>query len=263
MTDVPAGVDPLIASPARIYDYYLGGKDHFEADRVAAEALLAVFPYGPVAARQNRGFLVRGVRHLAESGVRQFLDIGSGLPTQENVHQVAQRVWAGARVVYVDVDPVAVVHSRALLARSSTVEAEEGDLRDPEALLETARRHLDFERPVGVLVAAVTHFVPGSADPYGLVAALMDATVRGSHLLLSQATADMASEEALHRAEEEWSKTSATLHTRTYEETVRFFDGLELLEPGVVPVTEWRPHPDESYPGADKAPLYAGVGRKT
>ncbi|GAA1818286.1 SAM-dependent methyltransferase [Actinomadura chokoriensis] len=259
---IPPGVDPGVASPARIYDYYLGGKDNFAADREAAEALIAAFPSGPVAARQNRSFLIRAVRRLAEEGVRQFLDVGSGLPTQENVHEVARLVQRDARVLYTDLDPVAVVHARALLAGEAGVHAEEGDLRDPEALLATAREHLDLGEPIAVLLAAVTHFVSDADGPHGLVSALMDATVSGSHLLLSQATADMTSDDTVSKVEDEWSKTSASLHARTRDEVMRFFDGLVLLDPGVVPVTQWCPDEGVAYPSPAQAPLYAGVARK-
>jgi hypothetical protein len=189
----PDGIDTRAPNPARIYDYLLGGKDHYPADRQAAEAVLAVAPQAREGARENRAFLQRAVRYLAEAGVRQFLDIGTGLPTQGNVHQVAQAVMPEARVVYVDHDPVVHTHANALLTNNSpTTVAVIGDLREPEAILDhpEVRRLLDFTRPIAVLLVAVLHFIRDAEDPAGIVTRLRDAMAPGSYLVVSHATGD-------------------------------------------------------------------------
>ncbi len=259
----PAGLDTSTPNPARIYDALLGGKDNFPADRTAAHAILNVAPQARRGARENRAFLQRAVRYLAaeEAGIRQFLDIGTGLPTQGNVHQVAQAVAPDARVAYVDHDPVVHVHANALLADNTTTVAVLADLRDPEAILRhpEVRRLLDFARPVAVLLVAVLHFLRDEEDPAGIVARLRDAMAPGSYLVVSHATADFHPQ-AGAKVTEVYQRASAPLVLRSHSETGRFFGGFDLVAPGLVEPASW--HPDDPVsPGAGG--FYSGVGRKS
>jgi len=259
----PAGLDTSTPNPARIYDALLGGKDNFPADRTAAHAILNVAPQARRGARENRAFLQRAVRYLAaeEAGIRQFLDIGTGLPTQGNVHQVAQAVAPDARVAYVDHDPVVHVHANALLANHTTTVAVLADLRDPEAILRhpEVRRLLDFARPVAVLLVAVLHFLRDEEDPAGIVARLRDAMAPGSYLVVSHATADFHPQ-AGAKVTEVYQRASAPLVLRSHSETGRFFGGFDLVAPGLVEPASW--HPDDPVsPGAGG--FYSGVGRKS
>jgi hypothetical protein len=240
-------IDTSRAHPARMYDYLLGGKDHFEADRDAIGALLKAVPNARTGARENRAFLGRAVEYLvAEAGVRQFLDIGSGLPTARNVHEVAQAIASDAAVVYVDNDPIVMAHARALLTshpagRTAYVQA---DLHDPVAILDhpSVREALDFGRPVALMLLAVLHFFPDEQDPAGIVATLVDALPSGSYLVASQTTTDFHDEataadgvQAVHRA-------GVAFQPRTASEFADVaFTGLRLVAPGLVPVSEWRP----------------------
>jgi O-methyltransferase involved in polyketide biosynthesis len=254
--------DPRVPNVARVYDYMLGGKDNFEADRELAAQLLANAPTSAWIARQNRGFLARAVRYCAEQGIRQFLDVGSGLPTMDNVHEVAHRVSPDARVVYVDNDPVAVVHAQALLAKRPGVVAIEADLRHPEQVLELARSagQLDFSQPVAVLMGAILHFIPGAQEPARILGTFTAAMAPGSYLLLSHATHDAQPEEA-GRATAIYRQASSPLITRTREEIASLFAGLPLVDPGLVYTVQWRP--DHLPPGPPEAAgLYAGVARK-
>ena len=238
-------------NPARIYDYFLGGKDNFPADREVADQVLAIAPVARDVVEDNREFLRRVVEVLADAGIRQFIDLGSGLPTQGNVHEIAQEAAPGARVVYVDNDPMVVAHSRALLAGDNTV-AIEGDLRQPDKILEhpEVRELIDFGRPVALLLLAILHFVPDSEDPFGIVARYRDAVPAGSHLAISEMGT---------KVEQLYQLTTASLVTRTRAEVERFFDGLELLDPGVVEIQRWRPDGRTSLlPGG----FYGGVARK-
>jgi SAM-dependent methyltransferase len=260
-SDPIRGVDPFTATSARVYDYMLGGKDHYAVDRELGEQLLANAPISPWIARQNRRFLGRAVRYCAQQGMRQFLDIGSGLPTQENVHEVAQRVDPACRVVYVDSDPVAVVHGQALLARHTGVAAIQGDLRSPAAILahDEVQRTIDFAQPVVVLMVSILHFVPDSEDPAGIIAHFVDAMVPGSHLVLSHATHDVRPESA-SRARDIYRRSSRDLITRTKQEIAALLDGLEPAPPGLVFTAEWRPL--EEIPNPERSGLYAVVARK-
>ncbi|BCJ49056.1 hypothetical protein Asp14428_05310 [Actinoplanes sp. NBRC 14428] len=251
--------------PARVYDYLLGGKDNFAADRAAAAEGLKVNPNAATAPLQNRAFLRRAVRFLAaEAGVRQFLDIGTGLPTSPNVHEVAQGVRPGARVVYVDNDPIVLTHARALL--TSTPEGRtayvDGNLYDVDGILGSPELTgtLDLREPVAVLLLAILHFLDDDADPYAIVARLMDALPAGSYLVLSHITADH-DPESWARFAEIMRRQGITTRLRDRPEVARFFTGLELVEPGVVPILRWRPDADEPLTDAQVA-LYGGVARK-
>jgi hypothetical protein len=260
----PAGIDTTTANPARVYDALLGGKDHYPVDRAAADAILNASPQARQGARENRAFLQRAVRYLAaEAGIGQFLDIGTGLPTQGNVHQIARQVTPDARVVYVDHDPVVHAHANALLANNSpTTLAVLADLRQPEAILDHpgVRRLLDFARPVGVLLVAVLHFIRDSEDPAGIVARLRDAMAPGSYLVLSHATGDFHPQ-AGAKVTVVYQRASGPLVLRPRAAIQRFFDGFDLVEPGLVQPADWRPDPGPTSPSAGG--FYSGVGRLT
>ncbi len=258
----PAAV-PGVASPARMYDYWLGGKDNFEADRAAARKVQAAIPHAPEAAQQNRAFLGRAVTYLArDRGIRQFLDIGSGLPTRRNVHEIALQVSDGCRVAYVDNDLVALAHARALLATSAGVTVIAGDLRDPKPVLGEAGRLLDFSQPVAVLLLAVLHFIRDEEDPYGAVGVLKDAMAPGSAIAVSHITADGIGTEQSLAAQQVYQGASAPAVPRTKNEVTRFFDGLTLAVPGVTDIGDWPAPPGK--PGEPGLPLslYGGVGLK-
>jgi hypothetical protein len=259
---------PDVPSPARMYDYCLGGKDNFAADRNAAERFIAMMPDGVVrvAAAQNRQFLLRAVRHLAgDLGVRQFLDIGCGLPTMKNVHEVAQSIAPDSRVVYVDHDPVVVAHGHALLHGDDRATIIAGDMRDPAGILADPglRSLLDFEAPIAVLLVAVLHCVSGTDDPYGIVRALTDAVPEGSYLVLSHFTAD--SNPWADVAARVYRRAVSSLRPRTRAQVAGFFAGHELIEPGgVVWAPQWRPDADTGLAGEPgRSLLWCGVARKS
>jgi SAM-dependent methyltransferase len=254
-------MDALTPSIARVYDYMLGGKDHYAVDRELGEQLNANAPASPWIAQQNRQFLGRAVRYCAEQGIRQFLDLGSGLPTQDNVHEVVQRVDPGCRVVYVDIDSVAVVHAQALLAGGTGVAAIRGDLRKPAEILanEEVRRLIDFSRPMVVLMVGILHFIDDGDDPAGIVAGFVDAMVPGGYFVLSHATHDVRPESA-SKARDLYRRASSTLITRTKQEIGNLLDGLEPVEPGLVFTAEWRPFQEVPHP--ERSGLYAAVARK-
>jgi hypothetical protein len=258
----PGGIDPSRPNPARVYDALLGGKDHYSVDRRAADEILAAVPTAGAMARANRAFLQRAVRFLAaEAGTRQFIDIGTGLPTQGNVHQVAQAIVPDACVLYIDNDPVVLAHGRALLAGDTTVIVD-GDLRDPDQILRhpDVRRGIDFARPVAVLLLAILHFVTDEEDPSGIVAHLRDAMVPGSYLVLSHATADF-NHDAATKAARAYDSASVPIVLRSRGEIDRLFQGFELVQPGLVQLAAWRP--DESpAQWQEKVWAYAGVARK-
>jgi hypothetical protein len=255
------GFDTTVPNVARVYDYMLGGKDNFAADRELGEQLLKAFPTAAWIARQNRAFMGRAVRYCAEQGVAQYLDVGSGLPTMDNVHEVARRALPRATVVYVDSDPVALTHANALLATSDGVSAIRGDLRDPGKILADAAAlgGIDLTGPVVILLAAVLHFITDAENPAGLVEAFRDAMPAGSYLILSHATHDVLPEESA-RARGMYRQASSPLATRTRAEVEQYFTGLELAEPGLVFTTQWRPVEPVDTPG--RAGMYAGVGYK-
>ncbi|MEV1158363.1 SAM-dependent methyltransferase [Micromonospora chokoriensis] len=259
----PDTIDIERPSVARMYDYYLGGSHNFAADRAAAQAMVAAVPEAPLMAQANRAFLRRAVHHLAEVGIRQFLDIGSGIPTVGNVHEIAQRLDPQSRVVYVDVDPVAVAHSREILAGNERAAVVQEDLRRPEAILAhpDVRKLLDLSQPVAVMVVAVLHFVSDDDRPAELLRTLRDALAPGSHLVLSQASDDGRSEDERAEAERVYRRTDNPLWVRSRAELTALFDGFELLDPGVVWVPEWRPDTPESAEDAERAVFMGGVGR--
>jgi O-methyltransferase involved in polyketide biosynthesis len=255
--------DTSVAHPARIYDYWLGGKDNFAADRRAAEEVLAVMPVMVQVARSVRLFLAAVVHHLAaDLGVRQFLDIGTGLPTANNTHQVAQHAAPESRIVYVDNDPIVLSHARALLtsAPSGRCAYIDADARDPDTVLAEAAKTLDFTEPVAVMMLGLLHFIPDSDDPYALTARYMEAVPSGSYLAVSHASSDIDSEQisAGARSYNAHSATAITLRSRP--EVARFFRGLDLVPPGVTPLGQWSPDGTETTAGG--LPTYTGLARK-
>jgi S-adenosyl methyltransferase len=268
-SDTAPDVTQKPATAARMYDYYLGGIHNFPADREAARQVIARFPFVPAAARANRAFVGRAVRHMVDAGVRQFLDIGSGIPTAGNVHEIAQEAAADARVVYVDIDPVAVSESQEILRGNDLAIAIRGDLRDPAAILGHAsvRRLLDFGQPVGLLLAAVLHFVPEDERAHEVIAQLVGPLVPGSYLVASHtATESFQPISDQTTGEDVYKRQTATPGTiRTRAEVERFFAGLDLVDPGVVWAHEWRPDPAEPAEAPDSVyggGIWAGVGRK-
>ena len=256
--------DTTVAHPARVWDYWLGGKDNFAADREAGEQVIAAIPSVDAAARAGRTFLATAVHYLAAGmGVRQFLDIGTGLPTASNTHEVAQRVGPESRVVYVDNDPIVLTHARALLtsdARGATAYID-ADLRDTGKILAEARNVLDFSRPVALMLLHVLHFIPDRDDPYALVAKLVEPLASGSYLVLAHTTGELGTP-GMQEAADRYNQTSSVKVTlRDKADVARFFDGLELVEPGITPVGVWRPGPMDDIPDHGLS-TYTAVGRK-
>jgi hypothetical protein len=263
---VPPQIDTSVAHSARIYDYILGGKDNFEADRKAAAAAIAANPAMASGMRENRAVMRRAAAYLAqEAGIRQFLDIGTGLPTSPNVHEIAQAADPSSRVVYVDNDPIVLVHARALLrsTRDGKCAYIDADVRDPKAIVSSPqlRDTLDLDQPVALMLFGILHFLPDEADPYGIVAQLLGELVPGSYLAIQHPTADFyppgVGGQTAYRA------AGIPFQYRTQDQFARFLDGLELVEPGITPMAEWRadnepqPRPEPAQAGA-----YAAVGRK-
>jgi hypothetical protein len=253
--------------PARVYDYLLGGKDNFAADRAAAENGLRANPNSRIPPRENRAFLRRVVRYLArEGGIRQFLDIGTGIPTSPNVHEVAQAIVPDARIVYVDNDPMVLVHARALLTSSPQGRTEyiDADLRNVEGLLASPqlRATIDLDQPVGLLLIAIMHFVGDDDDPYGIVERLRAALPSGSYLALSHLTGDF-DPAAWEGVAEVYRRTGVTLQVRSRPDIERFFAGFEMIEPGVQVLPAWRPDDDAGAPPTDvQVSVYGGLARK-
>ncbi len=261
-----AKLDTSVAHPARVYDYWLGGKDNYAADREAAEAAIAQNPFVVPGVRTNREFLGRAVRYVSdEAGIRQFLDIGTGIPTADNTHEVAQAAAPGSRIVYADNDPIVLVHARALL--TSTAEGAtdyiEGDLRDPGAILRAAAATLDFGQPVAVMLLAILQFLDDAEDPYGVVDGLMNAVVPGSYLVISHPASDVMAEAMakMARTLNERQRRPDQVTFRSHAEVSRFFDGLELVDPGVVQPHRWRPRQGSFVPQHDVS-AWCGVARK-
>ena len=257
---IPA-IDTTRAHPARIYDYWLGGKDNFAADREAAELALEAYPDLAKAVQSNRAFLGRAVRFLAGQGIRQFLDVGTGIPAADNTHEVAQREAPDSRIVYIDNDPIVLLHAQALL--KSTPEGAcdylQADLRDPDTILARAARTIDFGRPVALMLLAVLQFILDEQDPYGLVSRLVAALPSGSYLVFSHPTDDFNPNRGESmKVYNERSADQAVVRDKAA--TARFFDGLELLDPGVVPVARWRP--DSDLTAARPSSMWCGVARK-
>jgi hypothetical protein len=258
------GFNTSVPNVARIYDHLLGGKDNFWVDRQAAAELIRAVPGVAVVARQNRDFLRRAVGFLAgECGIQQFIDVGTGLPTRGNVHEIAQRFTPNARVLYVDNDPVVVTHAQALLADNVRTVAINRDLRDPDEILghPALRALIDIAAPVAVLLVAVLHFVRDSDGVHEIVERLKGAMAPGSYLVISHVTGDDLPAEATEKARELYEKSTAPGVARTRGEITRFFDGLEIVPPGVVSVSSWRVKLPVRKPR--RTILYAGVGRKS
>lgn len=260
-------VDTSRPHPARVYDWWLGGKDNYPVDEELARRILAVDGTVLRGARANRRFMQRAVRTVAEAGVRQFLDIGTGIPTEPNLHQVAQGVDAGSRVVYADNDPIVLRHAEALLQGSAqgSTDYVHADVRDVDALLGRAAELLDLGAPVALSLVALTHYLgddPAGDDVYGLLARYVDALAPGSFLILSQVTPDL-SPQAVENAANHFRRSGTPFFPRSLPEFSRFFEGLELLGPGVIPVHGWRPEPvDVAAQAEGVVPVYAGVARK-
>jgi SAM-dependent methyltransferase len=256
--------DTSVAHQARAYDYLLGGKDNYAADRAAAEAMLKIYPEMAFAVRANRAFLGRAVRYLAaEAGMRQFLDIGTGIPTAGNTHQVAQAIAPESRVVYVDYDPVVLAHARALLTSNEAGATDyiHADLRDTPAILAQAAGLLDFTKPVAVTLIAILHAVPDDDDPHAIVATLLDAVPPGSHLAISHPASDLLGRETvddLTVVSDRMMRQEIAYRGR--EQVARFFDRTDLVAPGLVRAEEWRPDPDSTDAGTSA--LWCAVGRK-
>jgi hypothetical protein len=246
-----------------MYDYLLGGKDHFAAEREAAERLVAINPEARMAVRENRAFHGRAVRYLAdEAGIRQFLDIGTGIPAADNTHEVAQRVAANARIVYVDNDPVVLAHARALLtsAQTGTVSYLDSDLRDPDTILEAAGQLLDFAAPIAIMLVLILHLIPDADDPWRIVRRLVDAVPPGSYLVVSHPTGDLDEDIGAAITGSVNQRLRATPMTiRSHAEVSRFFDGLDVLPPGVVPQNRW---PVRAARDDEDIGCYGAVGRK-
>ncbi|MBS2966701.1 SAM-dependent methyltransferase [Actinocrinis puniceicyclus] len=259
-------IDTSVAHPARMYDYYLGGRDNYEVDREAAKRIIRVLPSIQDGARANRGFLHRAVRTLvAEHGVRQILDIGTGIPTSPNTHEIAQAVAPQARVVYVDNDPIVAVHAQARLTGVGNTAFILSDARRLDELLRHLRANqlIDFDQPVAVLLVALLHFVSDADDPAALVAQLRAEMPAGSYLVVSHATRDREKVEHFEQLAElidVYRHATAALTLRTREQVLGFFDGFELLDPGLVSVSSWRREPESTEP--PWIGIYGGIGRK-
>jgi O-methyltransferase involved in polyketide biosynthesis len=255
-------IDTSVPHSARIWNYWLGGKDNYAADRAAGDDVLARIPDIADGARAERAFLARVVRYLVEEGVRQFLDVGTGLPVLDNTHEVAQRSAPECRVVYVDNDPIVLAHARALLA--STPEGAtayiHADLRDPDAVLEGAARTLDFRRPIGLMLLGVVNHLMDDDEAESAVARLVAALAPGSHLALTHSTAEIHGEPMLEVMRDVTARGGTPIRARNRAEITRFFAGTQLLDPGVITCSQWRPSPYEV--GAPKPVyLFGGVGR--
>ncbi|WP_433358683.1 SAM-dependent methyltransferase [Streptosporangium sp. CA-115845] len=253
------GIDPQVANVARIYDYYLGGKDHYPADIEAAEKVISVSPYVPLAAKENRYFLRRAVEYLRVTGVRQFLDLGAGLPTQGNVHEVVP----GARVVYVDHDPVVKLHADALITDQDNVKTITSDIRAPQDILNhpVVRAAFDWDQPIAVLLFSVLHFVSDDDGAYDIVAQLCDALPAGSWMAISHVTRDGFPQEKTGPIGTVYERSTAQVRFRSKKEVTRFFEGLRLVEPGMVYIPQWRPDGISEGLPPEKVGIFGGVGQ--
>jgi hypothetical protein len=258
-----AGFDVSVAHPARIYDYWLGGKDNFAADRLAAEEVLAVMPAMAQVARGVRVFLAAAVHYLAaDAGVTQFLDIGTGLPTANNTHEVAQRAAPESRIVYVDNDPIVLSHARALLTSSLRGRCTyiDADARDAGKILAEAEGTLDFSQPVAVMMLGLLHFIPDSDDPYSLTAHYLDAVPSGSYLAISHASSDIKVDTQSAAARSYNARSAIPITLRSRPEVARFFDGLDLVPPGVTPLGQWAAGAAKT--ASAPLPTYTALARK-
>jgi hypothetical protein len=256
----PPGVDPTVPSAARIYDYLLGGKDNYAVDRAAADHVLAVAPDQRRLARGNRAFAVRAVRVLADAGIRQFIDLGTGFPTSPSVHEVARQADPSAQVVYVDYDPIVYTHNMALLANDDRVTSIHADIRQPEVILDDPdlRRLIDFDQPVGLLCVAVLHLISDAEDPGGVIARFRDRMAPGSFLVLSQFSSE-SDPAAMKQLREVARDTPVETYFRPADQVLRFFDGFELLDPGLTAVQDWR---QDAITAPTRLKIIGAVGRK-
>jgi hypothetical protein len=268
MSDIPPEIDTSKPHPARMYDYMLGGKDHFAADRDAADKAMAAVPSGRSGSRANRAFLGKAVRYLTgEAGIRQFLDIGTGLPTTNNVHEVAQAVAPSSRIVYADNDPMVLAHARALLTsapegRTAYIHA---DLRDPAAILSdpVTRDVLDFSQPIALMLVAILHFIPDEDKPEEIITTLLDALPPGSYLTASHATGEHVPAASAASGQRAYQDAGISFRPRDSDEFARLaFSGLDLVPPGIVLVSEWRPEGSGPRPQPAEVNMYGGVARK-
>jgi hypothetical protein len=264
-TRAPADLDTSVAHPARVYDYWLGGKDNFAADREAAEQAIAANPTIVPGVRTNRAFLRRAVQYLAgEAGIRQFLDIGTGLPSANNTHQVAQSVAPDSKVVYVDNDPIVLLHARALLTGTpeGTTAYLDADVRDPGSVLEQAAQTLDLAEPVALMLLAILQLIPDDASPHAIVERLMDGLPAGSFLVITHPASDVLPEAMaeMQRRLNERQRVVTTFRPRP--DVSRFFDGLDLIDPGLVQPHRWRPEPGDMW-ADQEVTAWSGVARKS
>lgn len=258
-----AGIpDFSVPSTARMYDYFLGGKDNYAVDREAAEEVIAAYPETRILARANRRFLTRAIWYLAEHGVEQYIDLGCGFPTSPNVHEVARQVRPDARIVYVDSDPVVASHIRAFCVRDKSVAFVQHDIRYPQAILEDRMLTdlIDLSQPVAVLCVAVLHFIPQEDNPKEIMAAFRWRMAPGSYLAVSHVTSDGVDPGIVARVEKVYQRATAPAVPRTTADIAEFFTGLDLVEPGLVDVSQWRPDTIARKP--TKVRFLAGVGRK-
>ncbi|WP_249714458.1 SAM-dependent methyltransferase [Rhizomonospora bruguierae] len=261
-------IDTTVPHPARRYDYWLGGKDNFAADRASGDAIAAAYPPVRIAAVENRKFLRRAVTYLVrEAGIRQFLDIGTGIPTANNTHEVAQSIVPDARVVYVDNDPIVLVHARALLTSSpdGATAYIDADLRDPEKILNDPDllRTLDMSQPIGLMLVAVLHFIMDEDGAHEIVRRLVDAMPSGSHLTVTNGTLDFVPPELAAQADAISARSGINMALRNRAEFGRFFEGLDLVEPGIQPVSQWRADDEpQPRPSPAESAVYAAIGRK-
>jgi hypothetical protein len=261
----PPGVDTRRANTARVYDYWLGGTHNFLADQDLGRSIAAVDPTIREFARANRAFLGRAVRFLSQAGIRQFIDVGSGIPTQGNVHEIAQQADPAARVVYADIDPVAIAHSTAILAGQERTAIIEADLREPERVLAhpVTRRLIDLGQPAGLLLVAVLQVIGDADNPWQIVADLRDALAPGSYIVISHGTSEGRPDLARAAAKVYNTSSVTQIHMRSRADILRFFDGFELLDPGLVYIPEWRPDSPADVP-EDPSQFWGlvGVARK-
>jgi hypothetical protein len=256
-------LDTSVAHIARVQDYWLGGKDNFRADREAGDEAIAALPHAVASVRANRAFLARTVRYLAgEAGIRQFLDIGTGIPTANNTHEVAQSIAPECRIVYADNDPAVLTHARALLisAPSGATSYLDADLRHTEKILTEAKQALDFDRPIAVMLVAILQFIPDKDDPYGIVTRLLAAVPSGSYLVISHPASDINATAMADMAQRLNRLMAQKVTPRSHADVSRFFDRLKLIEPGVVRIPEW--HPDAESDPTVPSPMWGGLARK-
>ncbi|MBO0815263.1 MAG: SAM-dependent methyltransferase [Actinobacteria bacterium] len=261
----PSVLDTTVSHSARIWNYWLGGTDNFAADREAGDRVAAMLPSIVAQARADRAFLGRAIRYLAgEAGIRQFLDIGTGLPTADNTHEVAQRVAPESRIVYADNDPLVLVHARALLTSTpqGACDYVDGDLHDPDRVLVEAARTLDFAQPVALMLMSVLHHIPDTGEAYAIVRRLVAALAPGSFVVINHSTSAVSGE-AMEEAVAHWNEVGTPSMTlRTPQQIARFFDGLDLLEPGVVSCSRWRPDLRQADGQPPEVDEFCGVARK-